>query len=379
MKIGFDLRPFLREETGVGTYLKNLLFHLARLDPVNEYYLFSASWKDRFPPDRVPPFARRRFCDWPLPVKLVNFFWYRGTWPQLDWFFRTKLDLTHSATPFLLPSRGKKIITIHDLYFLDFPEKSGGEAGKVFFRRLVDWLAQADGIITFSRSTRDEIIGRFSQAPEKIRVIPHGLDPAFAEDIPEARLEEARQKYGLPPSFLLFVGAQEPRKNLVRLLDALSILHHFGKKIPLILVGPDGQDSRRLRARAEELDLSAGVRTIGYVEQNELRSIYRLATAFVFPSWCEGFGFPLLEAMASGVPVVASSAPAIPEVCGDAALFFAPDDAEEMARKIFLVLEDSQKRKDLIVRGKKRAQAFSWEVAARETLAFYRAVVEERE
>ncbi|MBM3284261.1 MAG: glycosyltransferase family 4 protein, partial [Candidatus Aminicenantes bacterium] len=137
-----------------------------------------------------------------------------------------------------------------------------------------------------------------------------------------------------------------------------------------------GQDSKRLQVRVEKLGLSAWVRRMGYLEQNELRLVYRLASAFVFPSLCEGFGFPLLEAMASGVPVVASLTSAIPEVCGDAAEFFPPDDPEGMARKIILVLEDSETREQLIARGKKRVGAFRWEKAAGETLAFYKALVE---
>jgi len=375
MKFGFDLRPFLREETGVGIYLKNLLFHFARLDTANAYYLFSASLKHRFPADKLPPLARREIRDLRIPVKLLNFFWYRLAWPSLDSFFRTTLDLTHSATPLALPTQGKKMVTVHDLYFVDAPGKSGAEAGKFFRRRLARSLQQADGILTLSRFTRDEMIARFDVEPGKIRVIPPGIDPAFAEDVPVSRLEEARRKHQLPSSFLLFVGAQEPRKNLLRLLDSMAIVLRRGIRIPLVLAGPPGQDSRRLQARIEELGLSAWVRRMGYLEKDELRLIYRLASAFVFPSLCEGFGFPLLEAMASGVPVVASSTSAIPEVCGDAAEFFPPEDAEEMARKIIRVLEDSQTREELITRGKQRIRAFRWEKAAAETLAFYHTVV----
>lgn len=375
MRIGFDLRPFLRAETGVGTYLRNLLFELARIDTVNEYYLFSASWKDRFVDEKVPPLARKKMGDWRLPVRLLNFFWYRWPWPRLDWFFGTSLDLTHSATPILLPTRGKKIITIYDLYFLDAPQRVGVEAGKFFFRRVASSIREADGVITFSHFTRDEIMARFDPELAKIEVILPGLDPAFEQDVPSSELERARLKFSLPPSFLLFVGAQEPRKNLLGLLDSLAIVHRSGRKIPLVLVGPAGLDSPRFEAKAKELGLSAWIRQMGYLDQIELRSVYRLASAFVFPSFREGFGFPVLEAMASGVPVVASAAPAIPEVCGDAAVFFRPEEPEEMAQKILLVLDDIRFREELIARGRKRAKDFSWEVAARDTLAFYQAVV----
>lgn len=376
MKIGFDLRPFLREETGVGIYLRNLLFHLARIDPANEYHLFSASWKDKFPADKIPPFARLKFRDSRIPVRLLNFFWHRWPWPRLDRFFGTRLDLTHSATPLILPTGGKKIVTVHDLFFLDSPGQSRSEAGKFFFRRLAGSLGQADGIITFSQFVRDEIVTRFGTDSARIKIIPHGLASRFQEDIAPSELDEARRKHQLPSSFLLFVGAQEPRKNLPRLLEALKIVHLHGLKIPLVLVGPRGQDSKLLQAKADELGLSSWIRMTGYLDQRDVRHVYRLAEALVFPSLCEGFGFPALEAMASGVPVIASSAPAIPEVCQDAASYFRPGSPEEMAEKILSVLEDSRIRKELIVKGRQRAAAFSWDKAAEETLAYYRSLAE---
>src|SRR4030042_1056628 len=121
MRIGFDLRSFLKEETGVGVYFRNLLRELAAVDRENEYFLFSSSWKDRFPPERLPGFARQRFRDFRLPVRLVNFLWYRIGWPTLDSFFRARLDLTHSPVPLHLPTRGRKVITVCDLFFLEPP------------------------------------------------------------------------------------------------------------------------------------------------------------------------------------------------------------------------------------------------------------------
>ncbi len=371
MRIGFDLRPFLREETGVGMYLKNLLFHLALIDKTNEYFLFSASWKDRFPAQKIPVFAKMKFRDARVPVKALNFFWYEARRPRLDFFFRSALDLTHSATPLILPTGGKKIVTVHDLFFMDSPALAGKEAGKVFLRRARSAWRQADGIITFSSFIKNELVSRFDLREEKIRVISHGLDRKFLEEIPSAELEEAKRRYDLPSAFLLFVGAQEPRKNLSRLLDALKIVHLRGHKIALVLVGPSGQDSAELLVRAGKLGLTSSIRVTGYLPEEDVRRIYRLATLFVFPSLYEGFGLPLLEAMASGVPVAASLTSAIPEVANDAALYFRPEDPESMAEKIFFLLESNQAREELIAKGRKRAADFRWEKAASETLEFY--------
>jgi glycosyltransferase involved in cell wall biosynthesis len=371
MRLGFDLRPFLREETGVGSYLRNLLMGLARLDRSNEYFLFSSSWKDRFPADRIPPFERLVFRDFRLPVRVLNSLWQKHRRPSLDSFFRTRLDLAHSATPLILPTRGKKLITVHDIFFMDFPDQAGAEAGRVFFRLAAASFRDADGIVTSSTTTAVEIVSRFSLDERKVRTIPPGLEPGFLEGPPADELKAASERFHLPSSFLLFVGAQVPRKNLVRFLDALKIVHLHGLEVPFVLAGPEGEDSEAILAKADKLGLSRFLTTTGYIEAKTVRAIYRLATAFVLPSLCEGFGMPLLEAMASGLPVAASRTSAIPEVCRDAAVYFDPESPESMAEKVIAILEDKGLRDKLVARGKERARSFSWEKAAGETLAFY--------
>jgi glycosyltransferase involved in cell wall biosynthesis len=375
MRLGFDLRPFLREETGVGTYLRNLLFKLAEIDRTNEYFLFSSSFKDRFPRDKIPPFERLKFRDLRLPVRLLNALWQKRRRPYLDFFFGTELDLTHSATPLILPTGGKKVITVHDIFFLDFPDQSGEEAGKTFFRLAAASFRDADGIITSSLVTSVELISRFALEEEKVRVIPPGLDSLFLEDVTDAELEATRERLSLPPSFLLFVGAQVPRKNLVRLVEALKIVHLRGPRVPLVLIGPHGEDSQEIRKKADELGIGAWVLSTGYREARDIRNAYRLASALVLPSLWEGFGMPLVEAMASGAPVAASRVSAIPEVCRDAAVYFEPEDPESMAEKVVLVLEDESLRQTLIARGKARARDFSWKRAAEQTLAFYGSMI----
>jgi glycosyltransferase involved in cell wall biosynthesis len=202
------------------------------------------------------------------------------------------------------------------------------------------------------------------------------LDSRFLEEVPAAELEATRRRLNLPQSFLLFVGAQVPRKNLVRFVEALKIVHLHGFPVPLILIGPEGEDSQAIRATAEKLGIGPWIRPTGYVEQRDIRNAFRLATAFVLPSLYEGFGMPLLEAMASGVPVAASQVSAIPEVCRDAAVYFQPESPESMAEKVVAVLEDETLRGRLIARGKERSRDFSWKKAATETLAFYESTVQ---
>ncbi|MBN2207389.1 MAG: glycosyltransferase family 4 protein [Candidatus Aminicenantes bacterium] len=375
MRFGFDLRPFLKQETGVGVYYRNLLFELAAVDRENEYVLFSASWKDRFPAAKIPPFERRRFRDVKLPVRLVDLLWSRWEWPRLEAFFDGPLDLTHSPTPLLLPTRGKTIVTVYDLFFLDFPDRADRQARTHFARRIASALERADGIVTISRYTRDELLSRFDVPEAKVRAIPLGIDPDFGLPLPVQYLEALGRKHGLPAEFLLFVGAFEPRKNLPALVEAFGRVRARRPGCVLVLAGRSGADLPRIRAAIAASRLEEAVWILGYLPDRELRGLYQTASGFVYPSVCEGFGLPLLEAMASGCPVAASTAAAIPEVAGGAALLFPPDEVEAMAAALLRLIEDDGLRRTLADRGRDRVRAFGWAEMARSTLDFYRDVL----
>ncbi len=376
MRLGFDLRPFLKEETGVGVYLRNLLVHLAQIDHENEYFLFSASLRDRFPPEKLPHFQKYYWRDLKIPVRCLNFFWYQLCWPPLEAFFRQGLDLTHSPTPLLLPSRGKMVVTVHDLFALDFPSMAEAEASWAFPRHASRSLARADGIITFSNFMKADILRRFpSIEAAKVRVIPHGLESYFLETVAPEELRTFRKRVSLPDDFLLFVGTLEPRKNLSRLVIAFKILLSRYPSLHLVLVGKGGKEEKSLRRQVASLQLENKVHFLGYINRWGLRNFYHLATALIMPSLCEGFGFPLVEAMACGLPVLASNATALPEVGGPAALYFNPTEPEDIARTAASLLEDPELRQHLIQEGQKRVRNFSWERAASNTLTFYREVM----
>jgi glycosyltransferase involved in cell wall biosynthesis len=374
MRIGFDLRPFLREETGVGVYFRHLLFALAAHDTANEYCLFSASWKDRFPADKIPPFRRSRFVDRRWPVRALDAAWSRFGRPRLDAVFRSRLDLTHSPTPLVLPTRGKTIVTVCDLFFMDEPARADAHARRHFLGRTESSLGRADGVIVISEFTKRAVLRRFALDERKIKVTLLGLNDAFREPADASEVERTRRLFDLPGEFLLFVGATEPRKNLSRLVDALVLVHKRYKKIPLVLVGRPGAGHSALVGHVKARNLESDVRILGYLALSDLRPLYHAAAAFVFPSSCEGFGLPLLEAMASGLPAAASGVSALPEIGGGAALYFDPDDAEDMADKMIAVLSDAALRAKLKIQGLQRAAAFTWDKTAAATLDFYRAV-----
>jgi glycosyltransferase involved in cell wall biosynthesis len=374
MRIGFDVRPFLKDETGVGVYFRNLLFELAKIDRENEYVLFSASWKDRFPAEKIPPFVQMSFLDKKWPVRAVDALWYGYRWPTLDRIARRSIDLTHSPTPLLLPTRGRTIVTVCDLFFLEHPGRADRQARRHFLRRTERALRDADAVVTISEFSRSAIRERFGLDAAKVKAIPLGLNAAFLNPPGEGEVESVRRKYGLPRDFILFVGASEPRKNLPGLVDALALVHERAAKIPLVIAGRPGGDAAAVGRRIEKRRLGYWVRRPGYLQDVEVRALYHAAAAFVFPSFGEGFGLPLLEAMACGLPAAVSGAAALPEVGADAAVYFDPQDPEEIAAALIRILSDSGLRESLRLRGKERARLFRWERTARETLSFYRAV-----
>ena len=161
-------------------------------------------------------------------------------------FFRTELDLTHSPIPLILPTKGKKIVTVHDLFFMDFPRMIDRKVRKNFVSKIKNSLLEADGIVAVSQFTRNQLLERFAIEEKKVKVIYHGLDPKFKTDISPNEIEEIKKVYSLSPSFILFVGAIEPRKNLLNLIEALKIIHKKYKKIPLVIVGRKSQDYKNI-------------------------------------------------------------------------------------------------------------------------------------
>jgi glycosyltransferase involved in cell wall biosynthesis len=280
-------------------------------------------------------------------------------------------QLFHATEHLLPPLRGvPTVLTVHDMIFRLFPEHQ---------RRLNYWYLnatmplycrRADAIITVSESSKRDIVAHYGLDPAKVTVIYEAASPEFAPG-PPAAVEEARRRYGLPERFLIHVGTIEPRKNLSRLVEALQRLRDRGLAVPLVVVGGKGWLYDDFFRRLEALEVRDAVHFPGYVPAADLPLLYSAATAAVTPSVYEGFGLPVLEAMACGTPVLSSNAASLPEMGGAAARYFDPYDVEAMAEAIGTVWTDGELRSEMRRQGLQQAARFSWERAARETLAVY--------
>jgi glycosyltransferase involved in cell wall biosynthesis len=369
MNIGFDLRPSLSKPTGVGSYVLALAERLPRLAPQDRFFFFSASFKDRYPKRDWPPNVK--LVDLPFPVRVLNFAWNRLGWPALDRLVGASLDLVHSPHPLLVPGgrRAKCILTVHDLFFLKHPDMTSAEIRRDYVPLVKPHARRADGVICVSDHTASETRLLLDVAPEKIVVIPNGVDPAFRQPIASDEVDRVLARHRLPRGALLYVGSDERRKNLVNLAMAyMGVARRRHRMPPLVMVGPGaswGQGG---------VSMGPQIRSTGYLETREIRALMAASLALVLPSLEEGFGLPVAEAMAAGLPVVCSRGSALEEVAGGAATLVNPLDAASIATGIETLLDDPEAAARQRALGLEQSRRFDWDAAAVQTLAFYRRV-----
>jgi glycosyltransferase involved in cell wall biosynthesis len=369
MHVGLNLVFLVPGETGgMEVYARELIPELVAARPTVRFTAFinreAASvrgepWGELVPAVTVPVKARNRVE------------WVRGEQQLLPRLARQRaVDLVHSLGS-TAPGWGRfgRVVTIHDLAYRLAPEAHLGLAG-LGMRLLVPLAARrSHRIIVPAECTRADVCRLLRVPSPKVDVIPEGVGTARrAAPVPETALRD-RLELGSRP-IVLCVSAKRPHKNLARLLGALARIP-VGRRPVLVLPGYSTAHERELRARAEGLGVSGDVKFLGWVEAAELEGLYAAAACFVFPSLFEGFGLPVLEAMARGVPVTCSGRAALAEVAGDAALRFNPESEAEIATAIERLLTDPQEAERLRVAGRERAARFSWKATAEGTLAVY--------
>jgi glycosyltransferase involved in cell wall biosynthesis len=369
MNFGLDVRPSLTRPTGIGTYVLGLIDRLPPLAPDDVFHFFSASFRERYEKRTWPTNAR--LVDRRLPVHALNFTWNRLGWPSLDRLVGASLDLVHSPHPLLIPARrARRIVTVPDLFFLKHPEMTGGEIRRDYAGLVRDHVRRADGVICISEYTASEARHLLGVPPEKIAVTPLGVDPAFREAPSERQVDAALSRLRLPRGAILYVGSDEKRKNMVSLVMAyLSLAGRRRGTPPLVLAGPGSS-----WARAGDW-VGPQIRATGYLARDDVRALMAASSLLVLPSLEEGFGLPVVEAMAAGLPVVCSRGSALEEVAGDAATLVDPGDTGALTRAIEMLLDDPVRAEASRRRGLERSLRYDWQETARLTIAFYREVL----
>jgi glycosyltransferase involved in cell wall biosynthesis len=419
VRVLIDYRPALREPSGVGEFTHQLVAALLAAYPPDApaselaLFLFSSSWKDRFAP--AADLAGAVIIDRRIPVRLLNLSWHRLGWPPAEMLAGRDFDVTHSLHPLLLPSRrAAQVITIHDLNFLAHPERTRAEIRRDYPALARDHAQRADAILVPSAFTAGQVERALGVPPDRIAVCPPGA--------PDWTPRAATPKDG----YVLFFGTLEPRKNVGGLLDAYELLisgtNGTAKAVPyespydmtyvghpsrgaepgeavpydpsdvgrpfrgagplgvpeLVLAGRATDEARPWLERLERPPLKGVVRHAGYVDHAKRRALYDGARLLVQPSFEEGFGIPVLEAMSLGVPVVAANRGALPDVLGDAGTLVDPERPDDIANAIARLLADDAFAATCASRGLARARTFSWERTAHRVYEMYRHAIERR-
>jgi len=364
MRVAIDARKL--HDYGIGTYVRNLLRHLARQDSRTEYVLLCRE-ADIAVADRLGPNFRavvERSPNYSIREQL-----------HVPWvLLRERPDVFHSPH-YVLPAvtRCRSVVTIHDTIHLAFPQYLPSRAAYAYAKASM-WSAarRSDRILTVSQASKRDILHYFNVPDEKVVVVHNAIDERFSMAPREEDVARVRDRFQLTQRFVLYVGNIKPHKNVVRLIAAFHALRRGElEDLKLLIIGDEISKHPALRRAVHEYKLHKHVRFLGYLPDDTLAILYRLAAVFVFPSLSEGFGLPPLEAMASGTPVVTSNVSSLPEVAGDAAVLVDPYDVDSIVDGMRRVLIDPSFAADLRRRGLGRAREFSWERSVAKTRDLY--------
>ncbi|MCU0500800.1 MAG: glycosyltransferase family 4 protein [Anaerolineae bacterium] len=369
MRIAIDYTPALRQGAGIGRYTRGLVAGLAEIDRRNQYTLFSAG-EAPSNNDWPPNFQLHASA---IPARWLTAGWHRLHLPIPAELLTGDCDLYHSPD-FTLPPlrRAHGLVTIHDLSFLRVPECADPGLRAFLEKAVPAAVARARRVLADSENTSKDLVEMLHVDPGKISVVTPAIEPRFRREENIARLAEVRARYRLPDRFILGLGTLEPRKNFTGLIAAFGKLaRETNLSHALVIGGKPGWLYEEIYRLGNQDDLAGRVRFLGFVADEDLPALYSLADVFAFPSLYEGFGIPVLEAMACGTPVVTSNNSSLREAAGGAALMVEATDAAETAEAIAKVLNDTELACSMTLSGIEQASHFTWQRSARALLEAY--------
>ena len=369
-RIGLDYTSAIRQQAGIGRYTRELVKALAAIDHFNPaYHLFVADANR----GHLPPPPGRHFTWHPtrLSERWLTRLWYRLQLPLPIELWTGPLDLFHAPDFFLPPVKPatKTVVTVHDLSFVREPTSVMPGMSQHLNTWVPRSVARANHVIAVSAATRQDLIELYHTPAKKISVLYHGVTPEFRPVTHPSTLTAVRRKLGLDDTpFILSLGTVQPRKNFQRLIQAFARLE---RQMALVIVGGRGWEAQPIYDEVAAQGLTGRVHFPGHVDDADLPALYSAAALFVYPSLYEGFGLPVLEAMACGTPVVAANRSALPEVVGQAGLLVDPTDITAMAAAMTEVLSNPELSRQLADAGQIRAAAFTWEAMAGQLVEIY--------
>jgi len=378
MRIAIDYSAAVNQRAGIGRLVRNQVLALAEVDHDNDYRLVYArpnrGSTPQFPKARN--FSRKEVG---LGERWLTILWHRAKLPvPADWL-SGPVDLYH-CPDFVLPPlrRARGILTVHDLAFLMRPDCADHRLRAYLEEVVPRSVRRADFIIADSENTRNDLVVLLGVKPSSVAVVPGGVEDRFTRVEDAAELDQARRRLGVGEApFVLSIGVIEPRKNLNRLMDAFRVLKERGNvpaNLKLVLAGGKGWLYDAIFEHHAASPVRDDILLPGFVSDDMLPAIYSTAEALAFPSLYEGFGLPILEAMACGTPVVASRASCLPEVADGASLLVDPNNVDGLASALELALMDNDVRSRLMRQGVERAANYTWRRAAEQLLSVYRKV-----
>ena len=373
MRIGFDGKRAVQNFTGLGNYSRYIVDILCQFFPENKYVLYAPKKRENKRLDKLTKQYQQLQLSYPTTSswkKLSSLWRIWGVTQQLE---KEKIDIFHGLSnelPLNIHQSGvKSIVTIHDLIFLRYPQYYHSIDRKIYTYKFRKACENADKIIAISECTKRDIIEYFRIPADKIEVVYQGCDTSFTHPVTEEKKREVRAKYQLPEHYILNVGSIEERKNALSAVQALMMLP---EQIHLVIVGRHTEYTDKIERFIKENKLEERVHIISNVPFDDLPAFYQLAEIFVYPSRFEGFGIPIIEALYSGIPVVAATGSCLEEAGGPDSIYVDPDDIKGMADAFKQIYADPERKKNMIEKGQIFAKRFAEEKQAEEILNIYK-------